>query len=297
MSDINEWQLAGSGIVPLTFGTLASEFPFQSQVDVGEADIVDQDSDHPNSDGIVMGIDRLGGRVLTFDCIIPPEYWRAVEGEKWTAPMDMFNVFAGRWRADAIRRKAGAYATLSNINRSRMVFGRPRKCAAKFDRLRKGEISWLADFKTVDPNFYSTNEYLLDVAAGTTVSSPGIPGGGIPGGGVPAGGSNITWTIDGSNPGELNTWPIVEFYGAGTVTCINGLTEQVLWSLTAATANLVVDTRPWSRSARTMSGAPANGQITGTRIELCQLPPGLFRLRYTGQGTTKVKWRDAFASL
>lgn len=296
MPDINEWQLTYAGVLPLTFGTMASEFPFQSQVDISAPDADDQDSNHPNSDGLVMGIDRLGGMTLTFDCIIPPEYWRLVEGEKWVTPMNMYGAFAARWRADSIRRISGSYASLANINRNRMVFGRPRKCAPKYARVRKGEVSWLADFKTVDPNFYSINEYLLNVSAGAVVSSAGL-GSSLPGGGIQPGGSSIAWTVGGSNPGELPTWPTVEFGGVGSITCLDGVTNQPLWTLTTTLANVVIDTRPWARSVRTVAGQPANGRVTGTRIELCQLPPGLFTLKFTGSGTTKVRWRDAYAAL
>lgn len=295
MPDINEWKLNYSGISPLTFGTMDSEFPFQSQVDITPSDITDQDSDHPNSDGLVMGIDRLGGQILTFDCIIPPEYWRSVTGDKWATPMDVYGAFAAKWRADSLRRRSGSYATLANTNRNRLVFGRPRKCIPKYARVRQGEVTWLAEFKTVDPNFYSINEYLLNISAGSTVSSAGI-GSTIPGGGVQAGGSSITWTADGSNPGELKTWPTIEFGGVGSVSCLT-TTHDLLWTLTTDLANVVIDTRPWSRSVRTTSGHPANGRVTGTRIELCQLPAGTFKLRFNGRGTTKVRWRDAYAAL
>ncbi len=295
MSDLNEWQLAYSGISPFTFGTLASDYPFQSQVDITEADGVFQDSDHPNSDGTVMGIDRLGGRTLTFDCKVPPEYWRVVEGDKWAAPMDLFNVFAARWRADSIRRKVGTYATLVNVNRSRLVFGRPRKCAPKYERARKGEVSWVADFRTVDPNFYSAEEYYLDIGAGDVVSNSALSSGFV-GGALQPGGTKQTWEQSEVHPGELETWVVVEFGGPGTVTCLT-MGGTPIWELTSSQGNVNVDTRPWSRSVRTTGGGPANGYVSGKRIDLCKIPPGAFKLRFKGNGTTRVKWREAYAAL
>lgn len=300
MADINEWSLVYPGISPFTFGTLISDYPFSTQVDISSPDIVDQDAEHPTSDGLVMGIDKLGGLGLTFDCKIVPEYWRNLAGAaKWIRPLDLYGEFASKWRADVIRRVPGSYATLTNVTRSRSVFGRPRRVAPTYDRIRDGSVSWLADFKSVDPNFYSTLEKNSFANPSSVVGGFGARFGGT----FVAGQSGFSQSNFLTNGGDLNTWPVITLTGPG----VQGLdlvsdSGQVVWSIgtrnsLASGQVLVIDTRPWSRYARYSDGKPANGLISGSRIEDCSIPVGQFYLKYRGGGSAQVTWRDAYASL
>jgi len=300
MSDLNNWRLEYPGVA-FDFGNLSNLFPLKVQVDISAIDLTTQDQPHPTSDGVVMGIDSLGGFDLNFDLTTVPE----TTVKPYIPALDRMGTFARYWRADSIRRKAGEYATLSNLERQRLVYGRPRGFAPKLARLRKGEAGYVAQFNTVDPNWYSTVEkvYLITPippAGGgfTTPLSPPFSSA--------AAGDQLSPFI--TNVGDQPTWPIIKFHGPGlnpSIELLSGAT--VLWELRVKDQIkydevLTVDTRPWSRSA-TINGKPANGLIRGDQMEDCQIPAGgNYRLRYkvkdrTGNSFVDVKWRDAYAMM
>lgn len=301
MPDLNDWRLQ-YGATSFDFGTLASGYPFKVQVDVGDIDIETQDGRHPTSDGEIMGFDTLGGFDLTFGLTTLPTY--PVPAKPWSAPLDAVSAFQAKWRADSIRRSPGAYATLLNLDRNRLVYGRPRKFAPDLAKARKGIAAYVATFRSNNPNFYSGTEKVSTITP--------VPGssGGIKGPLV----SPLTVvgsTLDVSAPvnaGDLSTWPQVEFHGPTSGPCSLELLSgaSTLWMLTVPDGLkfdqvLTVDTRPWNRSA-TINGAPANGRITGTQIEKCMLPVGTHQFRFkttdrTGTSYAVMRWRDAYASL
>lgn len=302
MPDLNEWRLE-YGAITYEFGySGTSEVPLRVQVDVTDPDRVVQDAVHPNSDGKVMGIDRLGGMILTFDCQVVPDNDDEVGEKTWDRPLDLYGAFKAAWRFDGFRNRPGYYATLTNLDRGRTVYGRPRKCVAKLARIRKRETSWLADFHTVDPNFYAADPKTVHID----------PGGGVTTGftfpmTAPFGADGVTPADDDvDNDGNVATWPVIEFTGPGTqsVELLQGPT--VLWKLQVPSALrydqvLRIDTRPWQRGV-ILNGAPANGLVRGTQIENCMVPVGAFTLRYktndlSGQASVDMEWRDAFTSL
>lgn len=300
MSDLNDWRLTYPG-ASLDFGTLSTEYPFSVQVEIGEADLINQDQRHPTSDGMVFGKDSLGGFDLTFNLTTIPEF--PLPPKPWVGALDLFSAFKTKWRADPVRLNPGVYAELANLDRGRMVYGRPRKIAPKSTRLRKGLLEYVAVFTTNDPNFYSTTEK----AALITPVPP--PSGGFT---VPltapfstaVGSAELAPTI---NAGDTDAWPIVSFHGPGKAFSIELLNNtETVWELSVPTQLkfdevLTVDTRPWSRSA-TINGRPANGRVRGSQIEKCFIPVGAFTFRFkvsdpSGTAFADAKWRDAFASL
>jgi hypothetical protein len=304
MSDLNDWRLDYPG-TSLLFGTLATDYPFSGQVEIGDPDRSVQDQDHPNSDGMVFGIDKLGGFTITFDGRIVPTF--PPPAKPWVNTLDLFSTFQAKWRADSVRRVAGSYATLSNLDRGRMVYGRPRKLTKKLDRLRRGLLDFVATFDTVDPNFYDT----VEKAALITPVPPA--GGGFttpltPPFSTAVGSAELAPMV---NEGDLPTWPIIQFFGPGkdfTFTLLNGV--SVVWSVTLTGSlnfdqSVTIDTRPWARSATLLTGAnksPANGRIRGTALEKCTLPVGTFDAQFkvtdpSGTAFADIKWRDAYASL
>lgn len=300
MSDLNNWRLSYPG-VDFDFGNLSTMFPLKVQVEMGATDVVTQDAPHPTSDGRVMGIDSLNGFDLTFNLTTVAES----SVKPYNPALDRMGQFASFWRADSIRRQAGQYATLANLERQRLVYGRPRGFAPKLARIRKGYGEYLARFDTADPNWYSTVEkvYLITPippAGGgfTTPLSPPFSSA--------ASGNELSPVI--TNAGDQPTWPVVRFHGPGTDASIELLSgATVLWNLRVKDKIkydevLTVDTRPWSRSA-TINGNPANGLLRGDQMEDCKIPAGgNYRLRYkvkdkTGNSFVDVKWRDAFAMM
>jgi hypothetical protein len=286
--------------VELNFGNLSTTHPFKVQVEIGAIDIDTQDTRHPTSDGVVMGIDSFGGFDLTFGLTTIPE-----PGEKpYMAALDKLSAFRAAWRADSIRRVPGQYAVLSNLERERQVYGRPRQVAPKLARVRKGTAEYVAAFTSTDPNFYDTTEKVFLI-------TPVPPAGGgftaplSPPFSTVAGAAELSPLV--TNVGDLPTWPVVTFHGPGATPSIELLQgATVLWNLRVEgqikyDEVLTVDTRPWRRSA-TINGKPANGRLRGTQMEKCQIPVGSYNLRYkvkdkSGTSFVDVKWRDAFASL
>lgn len=299
MSDLNNWRLEYPGTT-LDFGNLSTGYPFKVQVDIGPPSLDTQDARHPTSDGLVMGIDSLGGFDLTFNLTTVPED----NPKPYMPALDTLSGFTAKWRADVLRRTPGVYATLANLERQRMVYGRPRQIAPKLARVRRGDLPYVAVFATNDPNFYSTVEkvYLI---------TPTPPAGGgfslplRPPFATVAAGSELSPLI--TNAGDLPTWPVISFHGPGDGTSIELLSgSTVLWNLRVKDPIkydevLTVDTRPWARSA-TINGKPANGRLRGSQMEKCIIPVGNYRLRYkvkdrSGRSFVDVKWHDAYASL
>lgn len=300
MSDLNEWVLDYTG-TSFSFGTLASDYPLRVQVDVSDVARRTQDADHPNSDGRLFGRDLLGGFSLTFDGVILPEY--PLTGYPWRTSMDMYSAFAAAWRADVIRKTPGAYATLTNLDRNKLVYGRPRKIAEKLTRARKGEVGFLATFETNGPDVYSAEERIAVInpvppAAGG-VSSP-----------IEAPWSTQTNADETSpliNEGDTETWPIIQMRGPGaghSISLLDGSTK--LWTLSVpdglkADEIITIDTRPWHRSVL-VNGRPGMGRIRGTQLEKCMIPVGEFDAVFkvndrTGVADAALRWRDAFASI
>lgn len=301
MTDLNDWKL-DTGTHELTFGTLASQYPFTVQVDQTETVFTNQDDNHPNADGRVMGVDRLGGFSLIFTLVTVPTY--PIPADAWHAALDRYGLFAAAWRADQIRSMAGVYASLFNLNRHRGVYGRPRRIVPSNLRLRKGELRYVAQFDTIDPNWYSDDEKLAIISP-----IPGASGGFTAPLRPPfsmAGSSNELAPM--VNAGNVNTWPVITIRGPGNGAGLDLLDPggNVRWSLRidgkiAYDETIRIDTRPWSRGA-TINGGPAGGRLRGVALDRAYIPPGTFNARYrvtdkSGQSFADLRWRDAYVSM
>ncbi len=301
MPDLNEWQLT-AGADTLIFGfSETSEYPFKSQVTVSEVDRETQDAAHPSTDGVLMGRDLLRGFTLQFDSQILREH--PLTATPWNSALDLYSAFAAKWRADSVRLTPGEYASLANLERERLVYGRPRGIAPKLAMTRKGYLDFQFDFETNGPDFYDITEKVATItpvpASSGKITSPLV--------------SPITTTTgtedvaETVNEGDLAAWPIIEFHGPGTASSVELFdgTDR-LWVLKVPDRIrfdqvLTVDTRPWKRGA-TLNGAPANGLLRGDRLFDCRIPVGTFDIRYkvkdtTGVAHTVIRWRDTYASL
>lgn len=301
MVDLNLWQLAYDDVV-LEFGTHESGHPFTAQVVVGPADRETDDTSHPLSDGLVFGEDRTRGRLLEFAgahlSTLPHPQTR-----QWVPVMDDSGVFERAWRADSVRRVRGKVATCANLDRGRLVFGRPRPYVPDHAKARKGWLAYACAFATIDDRFYSTTEHValagVDPGSATAFTFPlTFPHEGT----APT--ETRTWV---ENAGTADTWPVVTFRGGGhpRVDLLNDM-GGVAWSLEVdkvlTDANeVVVDTHPWIRAV-TLDGTAAPGLLKGSSLNDAQIPPGVHELRLvasdpTGLAEVEVRWRDAFGSL
>lgn len=295
--DINRWQLQLAGDVTFEFGTLATDYPFAVQAEIGPVDWTIEDQRHPTSDGELMGRDLLGGFNITFSVTTVPD---PKDANKMIGALDLASFFRAKWLNTSSRRIPGEYVTLTNKLRGRVAYGRPRRCAPVHTRMRRGQIGLVADFRSNNPYFYSEQEYaeVFSIIPGAItgfvapVTAPITLG--------------VSTHTDGfvDNNGDVPTWPIIHFQGPGSDMSFELLDSG--WTLgvrgqIAADEILKVDTRPWARGA-TLNGNPANGRITGTQLEKCTIPAGNREGRFrawdpTGTAQATVYWRDAFASL
>lgn len=310
--DLNEWRLEYDD-VSFDFGLLSSDYPFSAQVELGDVDSVIEATKHPTSDGMVMGKDTLGGFDLTFNLTTVPGF--PVPESPWQDALDLFSAFRAKWRADSVRLTPGAYATLTNLSRNRLVYGRPRKVTPKTDRLRKGQLGYISTFETNGPDWYSATERLA------LITPAGAAGGGFTNP-IRSPISTDVGTVETqegiNNNGDIPTWTQIEFHGPGKNYTLELLQDATpLWKMSVPGALnydevIVVDTRPWKRGAilGNDDGAgslynlrPANGLIRGSQLETCKIPVGsnfTYRFRVTdrtGTAFADIRWRDAFASM
>lgn len=298
MSDLNSWRLVAPG-VSLAFGTESTDYPFKTQFSMGETERDIQDGEHSNSDGIIMGRDRLRGGKLEFECRILSEY--PVTEKPWVRAMDLYSKFAAQWRADSVRLKPGEYATIVNEDRERLTYGRPRGIAPKSDMLRKGIYDFQMDFATITPDWYTLTEKSQTIqgepASLGRLFSPLI---------API--TTVTSQDAQSqlfNDGELQAMPVVEFHGpspAASLEVFSG--EESMWTLEVPETLrdgdvLIVDTQFWQRSVL-LNGKPANGKVTGSQLHKCKIPLGEFNVRFrhqdrTGRAYAVIRWRDTYA--
>lgn len=301
MVDLNLWRLE-YGDVSLDFGTHESGHPFVRQVQIGAVDLENTDTPHPLADGIVFGLDVARGRTLDFvgahlsSAPLPA-------ARKWVGPMDDAGTFEAAWRARSIRRNTGAVATVSNLDRGRLAYGRPRPYEADHELVRHGWLVYGAKFVTVDDRFYSTEAHVRAVGVGAgSAAAFAFPVA------FPFQGTEPTETrgwID--NAGNDDTWPILTFRRGGHPKAVmHDASGGVAWTLEVnrdlgADDEFVVDCRPWRRTVE-LNGSSRPGLLRGSRLELCSVPPGISEMTYsaadpTGLAEVEVRWRDAFTSL
>lgn len=303
MPDLNDWRLAYPGRV-LEFGTLATGYPLTKQVDVGAVESRNGDQSHPWADGVLFGLDTAGGRTLTFEAAVSKVH--VTTPEKWVPNLDALSTFESVWKAKAIRRRVGAVAELTNLNRGRVVYGRPRNYKEKLDKVRRGWSEFVCDFATVDDLFYGATERTLTIGlAPATQPLFSFP---LTFPLTTAGTTTRTDTVH--NAGDEDTWPVITFGppGAPANPTLELLDSNggVVWRVKldgplAGHEAATIDTRPWSRGAW-VNGSAASGRLRGDQLDACTIPPGTWQVRYTaqdqaGSSTATIKWRDAHASL
>lgn len=299
MSDLNDWRLVYPGRV-LEFGTLRTGYPLTSQVDIGAPTERLNDDDHPNADGIVFGVDSVGGRTLTFEVAVP----KVGSYRAWVPNLAAQRDFAAAWAARSVRRVAGAVCELYNDDRGVLVYGRPRGFKPKLDKARQGWSELVCNFATTDDLFYGALEQAIELSV-----VPASVGGLLPPLVAPLASAVTTQRQQVvSNGGTEDTWPVVEFHGPSNSPQVRMLDAfgGVAWQLKVAGVLaydevLTVDTRPWVRRA-SVNGRPAYGSVTGSQLNDCRIPPGLSEVIYeaidvTGTSSVTIKWRDAYGSL
>ena len=282
-------------------------FGYQTTVDIAAFDVdypsaAIQDKPNPREDGISMGIDRLGGRIINIDF----EIWEPTEA----AALDTLEELTSAFMGDNERLTPQSYQVLSyrlaGTGEQRRAFGRGRACTpSTLANAHVGFIPGSAHFQTISPFLYSDAEFSYIVSFVPGVGSGGLVGPLIgplyaPGG---DGGGSRTIEVMGTRPAWLATridgpitYPIVTVYGA--------FWYQLALTIPAG-ESVLVDPQPWSRAVlRVSDGANLSGYLTGPSAWLADMrvPPGEHQLLLEGvdpTGTSQVTayWRHARASL
>jgi hypothetical protein len=273
-------------------------------VDFGPPDIRATDVERPRADGIMVGRDYRGGRLLTFDLVILTSFGEsAASGFGSVAALDVLDRLEAAWLADGVRGTAGAVSALRYRlgGRQRVVYGRGRKLAAVNRFATLGRIPVTATFQTVDHLFYDDQERANLV--------PYVP--------PPAGG--LTWPIVfpwstitvGYSPGVIavtgsaQAWLVISIAGPivnPAVEWVGGWTLGFDLTLQVG-ETLVIDSRPWSRGVRRNNTVNMAGALTpaSPRLSDVRLPPGVHEVVLSGRDNTgtasmTVIWRPAHTS-
>lgn len=292
MPDINEWNInytrfPTNYFVNYDFGSLALDSPLTVQMEIGDADAVDNDVASGSEDFLLPGRDLLLSTDLIFALTTVPD---PNNPDRMTAAMDQVSQFASVWRANGMRNVPGRYASLTNLLRGRTCHGRPRNFSRKHGRgLRRGVIEYAAQFRTITPYWYVYPMHSASLGIGGP--TPQI-----------IGGDEVTWpiiTFDGPFTTASLTWNPGVFLDPWTITVNHSV---------AFNDQVSIDTRPWIRSVETLFEAPARGWIGGDPFASCflsptyyntSLAPGAFTLAATGptdSGTgVTIEWADTYA--
>lgn len=302
MVDLNLWRLEYDDVV-LDFGTHESGHPLVRQVQVTKNDLETDDMVHPLSDGVLFGVDLARGMVLEFagaHLTTMPQPW----DRKWEPALDGARPFETAWRARSVRRTPGKLATLTNLDRGVMTYGRPRPYAADLERVRQGWLVYACAFAAVDDRFYGLDEQVATMGVDpSSVSLMTFPVEFPFTQGVPT--ETRTYV---TSSGTDDTWPVVTFRNGPQQPRLELLNDMggVEWSLKVNAAlepgeELEVDCRPWRRTVL-RNGTAAPGVVRGSSLDAVRIPPGTHELRFvavdpTGNAEVQVRWRDAFDSL
>ena len=261
--------------------------------DTGSSDWLVQDQDDPFSGVTRMGRDVRKGPTWTWALHVN----RHSEDDALESLADL----AEAWQPDDLDTGDTYVIRYMVGGRVRRVYGRPRRFAAPTNNLiLSGMIPVTADFKLVDPNYYSDSPE--SVTVGTTFTSEGgfifpvtFPVMTLPGG-FTAGSAYVT--------GRRKTWPIIRVNGP----VVNPEVQSTNWTLkmTASIGEghyIEIDTRPWRRTVMVDGTNYVPGAISPqTRLRDLFLEPGeqSFGMRGvsgTGTASATIKWYPAYASL
>ena len=257
-----------------------------------------QDQAVVGHDGQLFGVDTMAGQVVTQSGL-------AYITANGIGAMDAFDRLAGKWNDPAARLSSGAMQLLrahypvSIV--TRRCYGRGRKIAPTYGTANQGAVPWTAQFQAADANWYSDTESALTLTTvpsySGTLTFPVTP---------PfqwASALNYQQNLA-VNTGSMPTWPVITFTGPITTPGLAYVNTPVAVGYQgnlAAGQQLVIDTRPWARTAK-LSGSSVAGLLTGNPMISLQLQPGSTLLRltgtdFTGQSTCVIRWRSAFPGI
>lgn len=265
--------------------------------DPGTAEWRTQDQDNPVGDGRVFGRDYLSGPTWGFSLFVDatdPETALAAWGDVSKA-----------WRNEGGRRTPGAVCTLryAVAGRTRRVYGRPRRFAGTPDnKLLQGTAPITTDFDCADALHYDDVEQsvvvpILPATTGgfmapfifplSTLSAPGPRQG--------------TITVD----GDADCPVVIKVHGPVSAPVVTGPGWLLNFAgLTLAyDEELVIDTRPWAKTALVRGGSVAgtltrqSTRLTDVRLALGDQAITFAGIDETASASCTLFWRPTWTSL
>lgn len=268
---------------------------------VGGVVVRSSDAELPTEDGRRFGVDLHGGETWSFGLFTNLEE----EAEAWTAYAALKRV----WTSPEIRRVSGAYTRLRYRmgGKTRCIYGRPRRWTpGDTSQAPDGLLHIEADFEMADDQVYDDDVKAVTVG----LDSPLAPESGVmvpfipPFDSTPRAVDSTSELYIEADEGT-KTWVTLIFStGAGTLdqasVNIGGWRAELVDPVPAFNA-VIVDPRPWVRSAslQTGGGVPLNARVT--RMAKMWLPPGRHTVTFNGvdptsAATCTVSWQNARSS-
>lgn len=263
---------------------------------VDPGDIAAQDQAVVGHDGVLFGYDTAAGMTVT-------QTGQVVTGGGPGA-MDSYSLLAAAWNDPLIRLQAGKVATLRarypGSDVVRRCYGRGRKITPAMGSAAQGVVPFVASFQAADGIWYGDEEQSLTmtmITSGRGVASPLT---------APFRPAPVISKVDNVvvNFGALPTWPVITITGPVSnpgVTYPDTPVSIGYRGHLGASDSLVIDTRPWARTAKVNGGSVA-GAVTGDPMIALQLPTGNTRVRFTAQdfaglSVLTITWRNAFLAI
>ena len=277
----------------LVFGAGANAIYIAKTVtDTGNLTV--QDQAVTGHDGMLFGVDTLPGMVVTQT----GQAWAPGNGQ---AALDAYSALAGAWNTPVVRLTSGAVqvfrAWYPASNVIRRCYGRGRQIVPGSGYAAQGLVQFTSNFQAADGIWYSDTPSTL-----VLTQVPSFSGGLTPPLTPPYQLSAQTnfQTNTVANAGAQPTWPVITFTGPVSYPGISYVNTPVTITyngILKAGQTLVIDTRPWARTAL-LNGVSVAGALSGDPMIGLQLQPGatvahFLGQDYTGTSVCTITWRNA----
>jgi len=264
-----------------------------TETDTGSLTV--QDQAVVGHDGVLFGVDTQPGMVITQT----GQAWLPGQGP---ACLDAYSALSAAWNDPTVRLFAGDIQVLRSFyavsNVTRCTYGRGRKIMPTYGLANQGLVPFTAQFQSADNYWYEDQASVANIriapSAIGTLTPPMTPP-------LQLASQTFFQIAELANTGPVPTWPVITFTGPVTnpgLTYVNTPVTVGYSGTIPAGQSLVIDTRPWARSALLNNVASVAGNMTGDPMISLQLPVGQTLVHFNGQdftgsATCVVSWQNA----